>query len=177
MQPIISRHSRRCGAVTIRMMGFLAVVSCPIVWLSYIYVSEKLNGGIERHADYTAVELKPMGDFRFDDRNGTDADIPSKYRALDGKRAMLEGFMNPLHSAGDETREFEFVYNVQICCFGAPPQVQERVYVHVPNNGSVPVYLNTFLQVIGVLHVHVVKDAGEVQSVYTLDLEQMRPVE
>jgi hypothetical protein len=177
MRPIISRHSRRCGAVTIRMMVFLAVSCCPILWLSYVYVNEKLSGGIERHADYTKVDLKAMGYFRFDDRNGTDADIPSKYRTLDGSRVMLEGYMNPLQSAGGTTSEFEFVYNLQICCFNGPPQVQERVVVHVPNYDSVPVYGKVLLQVVGTLHVHVVKDADLVQSVYTLDLEEMRPVE
>jgi len=177
MQPINSRHSRRCGAVTIRMMIFVAVICFPILWLSYVYVNEKLSGGIEHYGDYTKVDLKALGYFRFDDRNGSDADIPSRWRALDGKRVVLEGFMNVRNRASGETREFEFVYNVTICCLGGPPQVQERVYVHVPGNRSVPIDSSSFLQIIGILHVHVVKDGGAVQSVYTLDLEQMRPME
>jgi hypothetical protein len=67
------------------------------------------------------------------------------------------------------------VYNRQICCFGAAPQVQERVFVHVPGNRTVP-YCDTLCRVWGTLHVNVERQerGGVVTSVYTMDEDRLQ---
>src|SRR6059058_2076282 len=77
------------------------------------------------------VDLKALGNFPFDQNNGSINDIPPAFRALEGKKVLLDGFMYSPRNAGDKGHEFQLVYNVTKCCFSGPPQVQERVYGYV----------------------------------------------
>jgi hypothetical protein len=84
---------------------------------------------------------------------------------------MFAGF-----SAADEVNNFQFVYNIQKCCFGGPPRVQERVFITVPNRGTVP-YYGQLVRCTGTLHVGVHKnDAGVADTVYTMDLQNASPL-
>src|ERR1700733_1693738 len=115
--------------INVRLIVFLAIVAAPFVGFLYAFVN--YNGGIQHTRDGLLVDLKALGNFEFDQNDGTIANVPPKYRELDGKKVVLEGFMySRLSSVG--TGNFEFVYNVQKCCFNGPPQVQERVFVMVP---------------------------------------------
>lgn len=170
------RHGRsiRRGLITVRTAIFLAIVSLPILWMGYIFIDEKLTGGIRQYPRYAEVDLKELGYFPIDAHDGTLADVPLRFRKLDGKRVLLIGFMYAGRSAANHVSSFEFVYNRTICCFGAFPLVQERVFVNVPNR-DVP-YSDPMVKIQGTLHVNVVKEAGLVQSVYTLDLERVDPL-
>ncbi len=63
------------------VLGLLAIVFVPAA------VRHALAPG------YADVDLRSLGYFPFDGRSGTDADIPKRWRKLDGKRVALEGFM------------------------------------------------------------------------------------
>jgi hypothetical protein len=179
-----NRHPRhpsrniRAGKVPVRLVIFLAIIVSPFAYFGYIFASEALTGGIEHHGDFDAVDLKALGFYAFDAQNGTLSDVPEKWRALDGKRVMLEGFMYAGQSAEDRVADFQFVYNRQICCFGAAPQVQERVFVHVPGNGTVP-YCDPMCRVWGTLHVNVERQerGGVVTCVYTMDEDRIETAE
>jgi hypothetical protein len=161
-----------------RLVIMLSVVAIPFLWIGYMLVSQLVTGGVSRHGDYYAVDLKAMGNFNFDPAVGTVADVPKTYRDLDGKKVQLEGFMYSPTSAGDRGTEFQFVYNVTKCCFSGPPLVQERVYGYVKEGKDVPVYdMYTFARVTGTLHVRVVRDdVGSVHSVYDLDVDKAEQV-
>ncbi len=83
---------------------------------------------------------------------------------------------NP-QSAGDQANEFQFVYNVNKCCFNGPPLVQERVYAHSRND--MPIYsMFDCAKVVGILHVRVVRHKdGSIHSVFDLDVQHVAPYE
>jgi hypothetical protein len=88
---------------------------------------------------------------------------------------MLQGYMYGPEDAGAKGRRFQFVYNVTKCCFSGPPQVQERVFVVAKKD--IPIYdMYTFAEVVGTLHVRVIKDptSGKITSVYDLDCESAK---
>jgi hypothetical protein len=170
---ILPGKHRRRGAISFRLIIFLAIVSFPFCWFGYVILNQTLTGGIQRHGDYSEVDLKSLGNFPLDGSNGTVNDIPSRWRDLDGKRVLLEGFMYAPNAAGYQVNDFQFVYNISKCCFNGPPLVQERVFVSAPK-GGVP-YYSDLVRVVGTLHVSVVKEAGIIKSVYTLDLDKVDP--
>ena len=158
--------------VNVRLLVMLAVVGLPIGWVVYQYVSASLNHGVAKQGDLYAVDLKALGNFPFDEKHGTVNDIPPDYRKLDGKKVALEGFMYAGSSAADEINRFQFVYNIQKCCFGGPPRVQERVFTVVPS-GTVP-YYGEMVRCTGTLHVGVLKnDTGTADAIYTMVLDKV----
>jgi hypothetical protein len=167
------RIHRSRGAISARLILFLAIVSFPFCWFGYVILNQTLTGGIQRHGDYSEVDLKSLGNFPLDGSNGSLNDIPSRWRDLNGKRVLLEGFMYAPNAAGYQVNDFQFVYNISKCCFNGPPQVQERVFV-TASKGAVP-YYSDLVRVVGTLHVNVAKEAGIIKSVYTLDLEKVDP--
>lgn len=164
--------------VNVRLIAFVAIVAAPFLGVLYMFAKPLLNGGITQHDGYAEVELKAMGYFPFNQATGTVADVPARFRALDGKRVVLKGFMFSPQSAGPYGATFQFVYNVNKCCFNGPPLVQERVYGHTKGSEGVRIYdAYTFVQVTGTLHVRVVRDeAGVIHSVYDMDVERADPI-
>ena len=164
--------------INFRMLTVVAVFSLLVGWPVYKMVKGELNHGVEKVGDLYQVDLKSLGNFPFNDMTGTLDNVPPHYRDLDGKRVALEGFMVPQNEAGDKVNAFQFVYNVQRCCFNGPPQVQERVFGSVPHGGTVDLYpQNEEIRVFGVLHVKPDKNpAGKVETLYTMDVERAEPL-
>lgn len=162
--------------INFRLILFLAVVCVPCAWIGYIFANEYLTHGIHKHEGYVDVNLKQLGQFPFDKENGQLTDVPKEFRELDGKRVELKGKMYAGFSAYSKVSSFEFVYDVNKCCFGGPPQVQERVFVH--SSQPVPLYgMYDLVDIVGNLHVRLKREAGGViTSVYDLDLESLKLV-
>ena len=158
------------SGINLRLLMFIALVSAPFIWCSYVGLKYVLNNGIEDHGTYKKVDLKALGFFNFDQANGGITDVPPQFRKLDGQKVMLEGFMWSPSSAA-RLHDFQFVYNVQKCCFNGPPLVQERVFVNCPPGKSVP-YVDYYMRMIGTLHVDVKKVDGVITSVYTMDVDR-----
>ena len=164
--------------VNVRLVVFLAAIALPFIAIFYLWASEWASGGIHHHGNVIEVDLKAMGNFPFDDQNGRITDVPRRFRELDGKRVELKGKM---YAGFGTTRAtaFQFVYDVNKCCFGGPPRVQERVFVHVPpGQKAVPIYgIYDLVDVVGTLHVRPEKSAeGTITSVYDMDLESLKPL-
>jgi hypothetical protein len=159
-----------------RLLLFIGIVCVPCVLAGYTFFSDITTKGIHQHGDYASVDLKAMGQFPFNDQDGRLTDVPSDYRQLDGKRVELTGMMWDLRSAGPQTSRFQLVYNIAKCCFGGPPKVQERVFVHVHGGEGVQFY-DQQVDIVGTLHVRLKRnDQGTVESVYDMDLESLKPV-
>jgi hypothetical protein len=156
--------------INVRILVFAAVVLLLLGTPIYIFVKESITGGIER------VDLKALGNFVFDQQAGTIEDVPAEFRALDGERVLLEGEIYAPNEAGDRMTQFELVYSIAKCCFGGPPKVQERVYAHVPPHMQVPNLSFRYARVLGTLQVDVKREAGQVVSVYTMNVEEIRPM-
>ncbi|QOV88242.1 hypothetical protein [Humisphaera borealis] len=162
--------------VNVRLIAFLLVISAPFVYIIGKSVMFSMSGGITDRGDYKEVDLKALGNFPFDQSEGKLTDIPERYRNLDGQRVRLTGFMYAPENAGDRGNRFQFVYDVNKCCFGSAPQVQERVFAYAKHGA--PIYPYTVLaEVVGKLHVRIVKEPdGLIKSVFDLDVEQAQEV-
>ncbi len=159
--------------INVRIVLFIGIILCVVGFPIYHLVRQNLSGGITNHGDYLAVDLKALGFFELSQSNPSMDDIPSKYRALDGKRVGLEGFMYSTTQAGDMISEWQLVYNIQKCCFNGPPKAQERVFA-ATRKGKLVDYANGMVRMIGTLHVDVKKDtSGAVSTVYTMDVEKI----
>ena len=162
--------------VNFRVFLFIAIVAAPFVWLIYSFVNQSVHKGVRHFGDYDLVDLKSLGNFQFDPNNGTLSDIPPQFRALDGKKVMLEGFMWNGTESGNRLHDFQYVYNVAKCCFNGPPLVQERVFARVPKGSTIP-YLNDMSRIVGTLHVNVkMNKEGTITSVYTMDVDKAEPI-
>jgi hypothetical protein len=162
--------------INIRMLVFAGIVLFLLGWPVYTFLSESLTGGIHNRGAYSEVDLKAMGQFDFDPNGGQISDVPPKYRALDGKKILLEGEIYDPTSATNQTTNFQLVYSIQKCCFNGPPRVQERVFCTVPR-GSLKYQDGVYHKVFGTLHVTCKKNpaSGEVVEVYHLDAEHVEP--
>ena len=169
---------RRRPKVNVRLVLFILVIAAPFAWFSFAFVQDAISGGIENHGSYASVNLKALGQFPFDQENGGITDVPRKYRELDGKRVELQGFMYAGMSAGQTVSRCQLVWNVQKCCFGGPPQVQERVFLEAPGNKRLPLYdVSILVRVIGKLHVRIQKnETGTVTTVYKMVPDTITPV-
>ena len=158
--------------INIRMLIVGLVVALIVGYPVYMYVDAAVHGGAKQVGNAWQVDLKALGNFPFDEANGDLKDVPEKWRQLDGKQVVLQGFPYVTNYAGDTIPAFQFVYNVQKCCFGGPPKVQERVFAHV-NGGEVPNYNMQFATLQGTLHVRPHKEAGKVVSLFDLDVQKI----
>ena len=159
-----------------RMIFFIAFVLLLVGYPIYWMVKMQVTGGIEQVAGgYTYVDLKAMSTFTFDQTNGTINDVPAKWRELDGKKVVLHGEMWEPSGAGPTVDNFELVYSIAKCCFSGPPQIQHFVHSKAQPGAKLNYYQGT-VEVKGILHVNVKKDAGAVTSVYQLDVESVDPV-
>ena len=164
--------------INLRMIIFAGVLLVLIGFPIYTYIDSAVHGGVKNAGDHVEVDLKAMGNFPFDPVNGTVNDIPSKYRALDGKRVLLQGEVYDPYEAGDKMTQFQLVYSIAKCCFGGPPKVQERVFAYVPKNMEVENLTMRFARVTGTLHIGTRKPQGsnEIGTLYTLDVEKVEPM-
>jgi len=164
--------------INLRLITFSAVVLFLVGYPLYQYLYSEITGGIE-HLDggVTAVDLRAMSLFSFDQYNGRLDDVPQKWRQLDGKKVILTGEMWAPNSAAPEVKNFDLCYSIAKCCFSGPPQVQHFVKSASPDGRSIPIY-NGLVKVKGTLHVNVIPGGqdGKVQSVYQLDVEDVKPV-
>jgi len=162
------------GKINTRLLAIVTVVALLVGWPVYSLVQAQASHGIQKNGDRLDVDLKALGCFKFDEKTGTLADVPPHYRDLDGKEVALEGFAYCPANAGGSVNHFQFVYNINKCCIGGPPQVQERVFASVPGDGINPPPQDVEFRIIGKLRVHVDKDeVGVVRKVYTMNVEHM----
>ena len=159
-----------------RMIIFIGVIALMVGYPLYWMIHMQLTGGVEKVAGgNTYVDLKAMSTFTFDQNNGTIQDVPMKWRELDGKRVVVHGEMWQPTGAGPTVEDFQLVYSIAKCCFSGPPQIQHFVHAKVKDGAKVGYYEGT-VEVQGILHVNVKKEAGAVTSVYQLDVESVTPV-
>jgi hypothetical protein len=161
--------------INTRLITIAVVFGILVGYPAFTFVKHHLSGGIEKSGDEYAVDLKMMGYFPFDDKTSTIAAVPPRFAALDGKKVALEGFVVPT----DGGRDFQFVYNVQKCCFGGPPQVQERVFGRFQKGATTEIPdISQEVRCIGILHVKVDRDpvSQTCTKLYTMDVQRLEPL-
>ncbi len=158
--------------LSVRGLMLVATVVFLFGYPTYLYMDSVITGGIVKRGDLLVVDLKAMSSFEMDQDAGTNADIPLRYRQLDGKRVLLTGQMYEPDDAGGNVHTFTLVYSIANCCFNGPPKVQHFVQALVIP-GHAAEYSSDLVDVVGTLHVGVQAGEGHVQSVYRIDVERV----
>lgn len=174
MTEVSNKKAPVAPRVNPRLIVFLLVVLAPVGWFVYTFAKLSMSSGIEQVGEFKQVDLKSMGNFLFDDKIGTEKDVPQVYRALDGQKVLLKGQMYTDMSAEPAVESFQLVYSIQNCCFSGPPKVQERVFASAPPGKRVP-FFDGLVRVYGTLHVRAIKQNGKVVSLYDMDVERIGP--
>lgn len=163
----------------LRILIFAGLLLVLIGYPVYVYLDGMMSGGVKDLGNGVKfVDLKFMSSFVFDQTNGKQEDVPAQWRALDGKKVVLEGEIWAPYAAGNEISSFQLCYSVAQCCFSGPPQVQHFVNTTTKDGGAIPYYSGK-VRVVGTLKVDVKLDAeaNKVGSVFELELENITPVE
>lgn len=183
LMSLVTQQMTRVGPVrnaaryfNIRLLILGIVVLGPLGWIVYTFAKLSLGGGIEQVGEYKQVDLKALGNFPFNDTADNETAVPPLYRNLDGKKVLLIGQMYSDSAASATVDNFQLVYSIANCCFGGPPKVQERVFVHTPAGRKFPLY-DGQANVYGTLHVRAIRDGGKVVSVYDMDVQKITPVQ
>jgi hypothetical protein len=112
------------------LMAFL--VATPAILGIALTVEPSISRYLQERP-YRAIDLRTLGNFEFNEHNGTETDVPESLRKLDGKPVSVMGMMWSLQHSGPAALQFQLVYNIQE--HRGPPRVQDRVFVH-GNRGS-----------------------------------------
>lgn len=161
--------------MNVRMVVFGLVALTLIGFPAYVFLDEKLSGGIKNRGDFFEVSLKAMSSFEMDQNNGTDEDVPAQWRNLDGKKIQVEGEMWIPDNASARVGQFELVYSIAKCCFSGPPKIQHFVLCTPAPGSQVEVY-SGLVRVTGKLQVKVERSEGRVTRVYRMAVERVEPV-
>lgn len=159
-----------------RLIAFAAVILLVVGYPLYLYVDSELTGGVKQLSNgYTAVDLKAMTLFDFDQDKGAITDVPQRWRELNGKKIIVRGEIAPTNFSAREANEFDLVYSVAKCCVTGRPQVQHFVRSTIKGADRAP-YYQGLIEVQGTLHVNVQNDGQQVTSVYQIDVDKIQPV-
>jgi hypothetical protein len=97
-----------------------------------------------------------------------EGEIPSRIKALDGKKVSIAGFMKLIKQEAGGATEFLLVPNYSTCCEGQMPVVNQWVHVLSPNK-PIPLAGEHPLAIRGVLRVGEKLAGSNVVSIYRLD--------
>ena len=99
--------------------------------------------------------------------------IPANVKGLDGKKAVIKGFMLPLKVEAGKVTEFLIMRNQGACCFGVPPKITELVMVKAPAGKGVQPIMDQPVDIEGTLHVGTTRENGFIVGIYRMDGERM----
>jgi hypothetical protein len=168
----MSDARRTNWGMILRVGLVVALVLALVGYAAKVTYESVIQGGVVNEGDYYKVELKAMSNFEMDKVTGTLADVPERFRNLDGEVAPGGD------EAGPKVTRFSLCFSVAKCCFGGPPKPQHFVICTAPNGKQVRTYVgeSQTIQVFGTLHIKVINDGGAVSSVYQMDVERVEPV-
>jgi hypothetical protein len=98
--------------------------------------------------------------------------IPQSIQALDGSKALIEGFLLPVKMNNGLAIEFLLMRNQSMCCYGVAPKINEWVTVLLKGEGVKPV-MDRPLAVAGTLHVGPTLENGLLTGIFVLDGEKV----
>ncbi|HET6252405.1 MAG TPA: hypothetical protein VFE47_32260 [Tepidisphaeraceae bacterium] len=156
--------------------GKLFRVAIPLFALALMGIGAIVKIETQPPATYVNVDLRALGWFPFDQTSGTLADVPPKWRALDGQKVHLQGMLFSPLAGSSAISDFQLVYQLRDDSGRGPPRVQERVFGKSRRPFDIS---DDFVDVYGTLHVNVKRDAdnGPVTQVFALDADRISIVD
>lgn len=98
--------------------------------------------------------------------------VPATVRAFDGRRVVLTGYLLPLQIENGVSKKFILMRDVNTCCYGATPSMNDYVIVTMKGEG-VKIVQDVPTQFLGVFRIEQKYEAGYVVSLYTLEGERL----
>jgi hypothetical protein len=161
----------RVGVVSVLVLGLVG-------YAMKVTYESVIKGGVVNRGEFYEVDLKSLSNFDMDPIMGSVADVQPRFRDLDGKKILLKGQVAPGgYSAGSQTDKFQICYSVANCCFGGTMKAQHFVLCR-PSNGKTLAAFGPYteVEVHGTLHIKVIKEAGQVSSIFQMDVDSVDPV-
>ena len=119
---------------------------------------------------YEVVELKAIGNFDFDQVNGTINDVPPQWRALDGNRVRITGDLMPWSGNGPSQvllGRWQYGYR-------GPPRVQQFVLARAKPGNTLVLPDGDSVVVAGALHVKIEHERdGHLGFIYVMDVDEI----
>jgi hypothetical protein len=97
--------------------------------------------------------------------------VPAAVRAYQDKRVVLTGYLMPLQLENGLTKKFVMMKDVNTCCYGATPNMNDYVVVTMKGEG-VKALQDVPVELVGVLRIEEKYDGGYVTSLFQLDGEK-----
>lgn len=158
-----------------RIILFVAVALALIGFPAYVFLEDKLTGGVKDRGDFLEVNLKAMSNFDLDQEKGKLEDIPAEWRALNGKRVELTGEMyNDQYNPDGKMKNFELVYSIANCCYTSTPKIQHFVLARLPAGANAEMYRG-LVKVTGKLTVTLEKNDEKITRIYIVDVDELKP--
>lgn len=98
--------------------------------------------------------------------------VPGWLRAYDGRRVVLTGFMLPLQLEDGRTTKFFLMKDVNSCCYGATPNMNDYVSVSVKGKG-IPVAMDVPVRLLGVFRIEQKYESDYLVSLFEMTGERM----
>lgn len=96
--------------------------------------------------------------------------VPAPVRAYDGRRVLLTGYLLPLQIENGLSKKFILMKDVNTCCYGATPSMNDYAIVTMKGDG-VKVVQDVPAQLTGILRIQQTYQDGYVVSLYTVEGE------
>ncbi|HEY0947292.1 MAG TPA: DUF3299 domain-containing protein [Opitutaceae bacterium] len=101
--------------------------------------------------------------------------IPEAIKSLDGRKALVTGFMLPVKMDAGLVTEFLLVKDPMMCCYGAVPNMNEWIVVKMAK--GVKPLMDVPISFYGQLHIGAMFEGGYMTGIYRLEGERMGPVQ
>lgn len=97
--------------------------------------------------------------------------VPAWVREYDGKRVRLTGYLMPLTLENGRTRKFVMMRDVNTCCYGAVPNMNDYLVVTMEGEGVEPVQ-DVPVDLVGIFRVEHRYEDGYVVSLFAMKGEK-----
>lgn len=171
------RLKRHGGPSPVRIAIVVGALALVVGWPVYSFISERVTGGVHDRGSYKEVDVATLASFKLNMRSGTIDDVPARFRALDGQRVRVRGFVHSIvESDGVWTKAFLLASRYQSQWGPGSLDAQERVSVFVPDGRKISVEANKYYWVTGTMHVKVLRDERDgIYRVFAVDLDELEP--
>lgn len=97
--------------------------------------------------------------------------VPNWLHAYDNLKVALTGYMMPLQIENGRSKKFVMMRDINTCCYGAVPNMNDYVVVTMKGDG-IEVVQDIPVQLIGTFHVDQKYEGGYVVSLFVMDGEK-----
>lgn len=97
--------------------------------------------------------------------------VPTWLRAYDNVKIALTGYMMPLQIENGKSKKFVMMRDINTCCYGAVPNMNDFVVCTMKGPG-IDVVQDVPVQLVGIFHVDQKYEGGYVVSLFMMDGEK-----